>query len=172
MSFVPRDPDWRGLWADLLQGVGAGLLKLDGSRIARAALSGLDAFDDAQKRRRLGEAWQGNLPSDDSADGSTEELQAEIERAYPGLKLSPQEWASFWASDPSQQSNFLAEMARLHQAETSPAGSALRVPRPTLGVASVPALRPESANPFDKWSTGLALPLGLSAHLNHPTYRR
>lgn len=53
MSVVRSAFNWRGFWADLLRGTGRGLLALDGSREAEAALSGLDYFDAAQRRRRL-----------------------------------------------------------------------------------------------------------------------
>lgn len=52
MSMTGGGFNWRGFWSDLLGGAGRGLLELDGSRAAEAALSGLDFFDAARRRRR------------------------------------------------------------------------------------------------------------------------
>lgn len=51
MSMTGKAFDWRGFWADLLQGAGRGLLALDGSDEAMAAMAGLDHFETAQRRR-------------------------------------------------------------------------------------------------------------------------
>lgn len=54
MSMTGRTFDWRGFWADLLGGAGRSLLELDGSREAQVALSGLDHFEAARRRRHAG----------------------------------------------------------------------------------------------------------------------
>lgn len=52
MSTAGNAFNWRGFWADLLRGAGHGLLALDGSKAAEAAMMGLDFFEAAQRRRR------------------------------------------------------------------------------------------------------------------------
>lgn len=51
MPLAGKAFDWRAFWADLLQGAGRGLLILDGSDAAQAAIYGLDHFEAAQRRR-------------------------------------------------------------------------------------------------------------------------
>lgn len=58
MSTTGRTFNWRGFWADVLSGTGRSLLELDGSREAEAAMTGLDSFEAARRRRRAEELAQ------------------------------------------------------------------------------------------------------------------
>lgn len=161
--FRPKDPiDWPSLWADLLQGVGAGLLHGDGSRLAQAALLGLEAFDAAQERRRRRNA---RAPEDRA------ENREEPTSSLAVLDMSPTELAAHWRSSPQDQIAFEAEMAAANEAErnlaipgrTSPVGG--RVPM-------YPQREPLSVSPFAGWSLEGVLPFGPDGRLNLPTYRR
>src|SRR5690242_12799076 len=91
--------DWQSLWADLLQGVGAGLLHNDGSRLAQSALAGLDAFDLARERR-------GRRKSQASEGG-------EGPLAFPLSNMSPAELAAFSRLSPDLQRALKEELAAI-----------------------------------------------------------
>jgi len=165
--------DWRNLWADLLQGVGAGLLEHDGSRIAQAALAGLSAFDAAQERRRRREA-QG--PGHGEYSRSARHLAA----AWP--EMSDVERAAFLRSTPEERAAFLAEMAGPEPQEAPPflrsrpdmtGGDA--APETSNGFTARPypgaRRRPASANPFDGWPMEAALPFRTDGRLKFPLRR-
>jgi hypothetical protein len=67
--------DWRAFWADLLQGTGRALLMLDGSHAAQAAMTGLDYFDAARRRRRESED-KGSEDSPEAARRAAGEMHA------------------------------------------------------------------------------------------------
>jgi hypothetical protein len=52
MSFAKKSFDWRSFWADLLGTAGRGLLELDNSEVADAALTGLNFMEAGRRRRR------------------------------------------------------------------------------------------------------------------------
>lgn len=145
--FRPNDSvDWPGLWADLLQGIGAGLLQNDGSRLAQAALMGLDVFDAAQERRGRRKSGERD-PS-----GEHREQRA---TTLPWPDMSGAELAAFQRLSPEERRAFQAEIA-----EAGLKGD-LPVRRP-----------PASASPFDGWSLEEILPFGRDGRLNIPPFRR
>lgn len=158
--FRPKDPiDWPSLWADLLQGVGAGLLHDDGSRLAQAALQGLEAFDAAQERRR-----RRNADRTESREGPANSPVV--------LDMSPAERVAYLRSSPQERIAFEAEMAEANRdAERN-----LAMPghmSPAAGRVPVsPQRQPLSVSPFAGWSLGGVLPFGPDGRLNLPTYRR
>ena len=93
--------DWHNLWADLLQGVGAGLLHNDGSRLAQSALAGLDAFDLARERRERRKAGK--------SEGS--EPTSPGPYALSLSNMSAEELAAFSRLRPNLQHAFEEEMA-------------------------------------------------------------
>lgn len=157
--------DWRAFWADLLKGIGTGLLEYDGSRTAKAALAGLKAFDAAQERRG----------GDHNASRSPWVLSWD--------EMSDVEKAAFLRSSREEQEAFLEQMADLvpggEESTGLPAAATQgREPRSRpidLAPPRAPAVarrQPGSANPFDDWSIGLPLPFGPNGRLNTPTFRR
>jgi hypothetical protein len=158
--------DWRSFWAELLTGIGTGLLEYDGSRTAKAALAGLEAFDAAQERRRGGDheatrpPWV--LSWDEMSDveraaflrSSREEQEAFLEQM---AGVAPSDDGSIVKSAAAIQNQQLA----LHAMDLGPASPAVLAHR-----------QPGSANPFDDWSIGIPLPFGSSGRLNIPTFRR
>ncbi len=145
--------DWPSFWADLLRGVSTGLLEHDGSRISRAALAGLNAFDTAQERRRRSQ---------------------ESHVTLPWLEMSDAERAAFLRLRPDLQAAFSAEWA---DAELQDDPHAYHSHSRMEGGESIPgyhAMRrqPMSASPFEGWATGSALPFGSDGRLNIPTFRR
>jgi hypothetical protein len=169
----PKDDfDWYSLWADTLQGVGAGLLQYDGSRLAQAALMGLDAFDAAQQRRGR---WNPSEPED-----SMETQEAALQTPS-WLAMSPAEWAAFVRLSPGQQGAHMAERAEVES--TYEPQITYRHPRmgggepgiPQAPLAGVPPSKrplPLSASPFEGWSVASMLPFGLNGALNIPSFRR
>jgi hypothetical protein len=157
---LPRKTyDWQGLWADMLKGVGTGLLEHDGSRAAQAALAGLKVFDAAQERRQR--------------------------RSSGGLaeQLSDAELAHLLALEPEQQQAIEEEFAEADQREQALADhwrpkrrageQTPDFPRLAPPNLSPPARRqPMSVSPFAGWSLGSVLPFGSDGQLNLPTFRR
>lgn len=167
---LPKNSDdWRNLWASLLQGVGTGLLEYDGSRAAQAALAGLDAFNGAQERLRRYQREQDNV--DYPQQASVLPDWSEAERAA-FLRMGSEEQAAFvhelMAGVASEQSS--ADASRSGESDGMPAWGF----RPALSLDRDAATRrrPFSANPFDAWGVGLALPFGPGGRLNAPRYRR
>lgn len=156
MTLPDGNFDWHALWADLLKGAGRGLLEFDGSRLARAALAGLDAFDAAQESRRSGE------PSGETREGGAPSLQAQIASIYPDIELSTEEWAHLARRSPEEQAAWLQEMAEAHRREN---GNAHGLSRSVLP-------KPLSANPYEGWALASTLPFGATGQLNLPTLRR
>ena len=155
------DFNWGNLWADLLKGVGTGLLEYDGSRAAQAALAGLKVFDAAQDRRRR------DRP--DAEDGVQGVLPSVL------LSLSPEELASYLKLPEDQRRAYAVELAETQD------NDALRIDRssqPNGGVQPNPGAlaprqrgRPISVNPLDGWHLSSVLPFGSSGS-HFPTYRR
>ncbi len=171
MPFRNSASDWRELWTDLLQGVGRGLLELDGSRTAQAALAGLDSFETARERRRVDEH-------------RVERLQALIARIHPGLELSAEEWAHLLRLSPDERQSWLEEMADIDHAEKARsdgregprakssmpvAAIPVRVPP---GLRPSPRHRPISPNPYEGWAMASVLPIGPDGQLTIPAFRR
>jgi hypothetical protein len=164
MMLPKPDFNWGNLWADLLKGVGRGLLVHDGSRLSQATLAGLEIFDEAQERRRRGETGNPNgRPYQDTL-----------------LKLwatmSPEEQAAFLRSPPEEREAWTEEWAEGSIDDAPSAGNGY----PSIGIAQPPALekplphqiRPLSANPIDGWHLQSILPFGPNGALKLPTYRR
>lgn len=184
MAIRNSAPDWRGTWADLLQGAGRGLLELDGSPAAQAALVGLNAFETGQERRHHYDEWRRHDFPGEAGERAAEHLQAEIERIYPGLELSAEEWAHLLRLSPAQQRSWLEEMAETDHPDKPqiddwkwPRSKDIRPipdhPLPGRLVRSASHRpQPMSANPFDGWATSPALPLGPDGHLTVPALRR
>lgn len=161
--------DWRALWADLLKGAGRGLLELDGSRVAQAAIAGLDTFEAAQEKRR-------------DRDGALS-LQAQIDNIHPDLELSAAEWAHLSRLSPEERDAWLREMAEADRGQDDNGGRRRRPGygggdqmdwEPLLQQLPYPSLVPTplSANPYEGWSLASTLPFGANGHLNIPTLRR
>jgi hypothetical protein len=164
MMLPKPDFNWGNLWADLLKGVGRGLLVHDGSRLSQAALAGLEVFDEAQERRRH------------------RETEKSTGRAYQDtlLKLwatmSPEELAAFQRQPREEQDAWMEEWAE----EPSDDGPRAGYAYPPNGGAQPPALaksapyqsRPMSPNPIDGWHLRSILPFGPDGALRVPTYRR
>lgn len=129
--------NWRGFWADLLSGAGRGLLELDGSREAEAALSGLDYFTAMQRRRRL--ERQAAAEGDDRAD--------EAEAYDPGK--------------PPEQSDGVADPQAAH--DRAPGGYDQVIAAGGLPPRTRPA--PLSADPYDHPGLPVALRLGLRGYI-------
>jgi hypothetical protein len=162
--FRPKEPiDWPALWADLLQGAGAGLLHYDGSRLAQAVLLGLEAFDTAQERR-----GRRNVTESEEAPRQGEEQRDAL--AMPDL--SPAERAAYLRSSPEERLAFDEEMAELSRGDEP---GQPRHGRPASAIGRVPMLprrQPLSVNPFEGWPLNAVLPVGPGGRLNLPTYRR
>lgn len=77
--------NWRGFWADLLSGAGRGLLELDGSREAEAALTGLDYFAAMRRRHHAGRRTAIDH------DGSVENFPPRSLEAMDGVNADPVE---------------------------------------------------------------------------------
>jgi hypothetical protein len=160
----PTDPiDWPALWADLLQGAGAGLLHYDGSRLAQAALLGLEAFDAAQERRE-----KRNPPESDEVAEHGEEQPDALARP----DLSPEERAAYLRSSPEERLAFDEEMAELSRGDEP--GQPMRSrPAPAIGrVPTLPRRQPLSVSPFEDWPLNAVLPFGPGGRLDLPTDRR
>jgi hypothetical protein len=179
MPFPGNASEWRGLWADLLRGAGTGLLELDGSSAARAALAGLEVFDAAQERRQQ---QRSDEPAD-NADQQGVNPQTLYDQIYPALYLSPVERAHFEKLSPEDRQAWLEEMADTNQLERRRAdeshppagrgGPAAGQSTPVPLNSSLPPRRsPMSASPFAGWSMGSVLPFGPDGQLNIPTFRR
>lgn len=82
MSIAGNDFDWRAFWADLLSGAGRGMLELEGSDAARAALAGLDHLALARRRRDVAAAAARRAPG--SGSGTTQVPVEEREVAEAG----------------------------------------------------------------------------------------
>lgn len=160
-----QDFDWGNLWADLLKGIGKGLLVHDGSRLSQAALAGLEVFDDAQERQGRREREQAN--------GGAYHQDALLKL---WSTMSPEEQAAFRRLSPGEQEAWTREWVE---------GANEDAPRPgqsysSIGMAPAPALakplphqtRPLSANPIDNWRPRSILPPGLDGAFRLPTYRR
>jgi hypothetical protein len=164
MMLPQPDFNWGNLWADLLKGVGSGLLVHDGSRLSQAALAGLEVFDDAQERRRHRET--------EKPDG----------RAYQDrlLKLwatmSPEEQAAFRRLPLEGQEAWMEEAANGPNDDAPNAEHGY----PPIGIAQPAAIEkplphqipPLSANPIDRWHLQSILPFGPDGALKLRTYRR
>lgn len=173
--FRPDDTiDWHSLWADLLQGVGAGLLQHDGSRLAQAALMGLDAFDAAQERRGR---WKRREPD------TGPEHREQYTNPLPWPDMSAAEIAAFQRLSPEERTAFEAEMAEVGPEGDPPAdayhspardgGQVPQDPEAFFGSAPRPVRRPPaSANPFEDRSLEAILPFGRDGRLNIPIFRR
>ena len=148
MTLPNPDFNWGNLWADLLKGVGRGLLVHDGSRLSQAALAGLEVFDDAQERRRRHEKEEANGAAyQDSLLKLLSTMSQGQLAAF--LRQPPREkaaWTEEWSEGPS---NDLPSAGALpHQ------------------------VRPLSANPIDGWRLQSILPFGPGCAMKSPTYRR
>ena len=150
--------DWQSLWTDLLQGVGAGLLHNDGSRLAQSALAGLDAFDLARERRE-------RRKSHGSEGG-------EGPFALPLSNMSAAELAAFSRLTPDLQRAFKEELAAIGLEDdlTAQGQSDYGEYRPT---APLPTRRePLSPNPLEEWWRTRNLPFGSDGRMNLPTWQR
>ena len=154
--FLPRksaEIDWPGFWANLLQGVGAGLLHYDGSPIAQAALAGLEAFDAAEEKRDRRKSQ-----SPPSGPGH----RTQTVRSVPWPDMSPAELAAYQRLSLEDQMAFDEEAAELKVQE----GRAAKAYRPHGGRA------PASPNPYEGSALEALLPFGKDGRLNVPIYRR
>jgi hypothetical protein len=161
MMLPNPDFNWGNLWADLLKGVGRGLLVHDGSRLAQAALAGLEVFDDAQERRRDRGAEQAN--------GDT--YQDSLPKLWSTM-LSPEELAALWRRTPEERAAWWKEWMK--QNDDAPwAGDAH-----SAGMDQPPVrplahrTRPLSADPIGGWHLDSVLPFGPDGALKVPPYRR
>jgi len=164
------DPvDWPSVWADLLRGFGRGLLHYDGSRLAQAALMGLDVFDQAQAQRT---SQRPESNKDDHEQYASMLL-------WPGMTAA--ELAAFQRSSPEQQSAISqeAEEAGLsadlpdHGYRSLPNHSGHSRRSPGLGIVPDPyRQRPLSPSPFAGWPLEAILPFTRDGRLNIPTLRR
>jgi hypothetical protein len=168
--FRPKEPiDWSSVWPDLLQGIGAGLLHYDDSRLAQAALLGLEAFDAAQARRR----WQ-----EPEMDAENHEQRARTP-LWPGMSAA--ELAAFQRLSPEDQDAFRQEVAesdlpadsRDYEYRSFPGSRGHNRGKPDLRTVPLP-FRPQplSPSPFADWPLGAILPLERDGRLNIPTLRR
>lgn len=171
MSFAGKKIDWRGLWADWLKGAGRGLLELDGSRAARAALAGLDTFEAAQRKRRRGDRVE------ESGEREAQHIQAMIASIAPGLELSAAEWAHLLRSSPQEREAWLREIAEVtargSDAEAVGGNPEADHQGPTWRAIPHAALpRPLSPNPYDGWAIASVLPIAPDGQLTIPSFRR
>jgi hypothetical protein len=161
-----KELDWRTLWASLLQGAGAGLLEHDGSRIAQAALAGLEAFDAAEERRRRRDVGEPGVLA--ASPWST-----------TWAEMSPAERAAFLKLSREEQLSYLAELAELtagtsasdaHRSGGAFAPQAL----PPLAVNARPNERGRSIspNPFEGSHLQSILPYGPNGIFNIPVFRQ
>jgi len=150
MSFDEGKIDWRGIWADALRGVGEGLLTLDGSRAAQAALAGFDAFDRAQERRQRQQAFD-----------SPQDAWALVERAYP--ELSAQQVAALLGLTDDERPDW--------RRERQDAGG-IGPQQAPIGAPMIQRVKPLSANPYDAWTGGQNASLGTGGQLLRRSYRR
>lgn len=164
MVLPKPDFNWGNLWADLLKGVGRGLLVHDGSRLSQAALAGLEVFDDAQERRRHHEREK---PNGDAYPDALLRLLA---------TMSPEELAALQRVRPEERA-WKEEWAEQSDDDARSAGNGY----PSIGIPQPPALektlpyqknRPLSANPIDGWRLRPILPFGPDGALRSPIYRR
>lgn len=164
MTLREQDFNWRNLWADLLKGAGRGLLAYDGSRLAQAALAGLEVFDDAQERRRRHE----------KEEASGVAYQDTLLKLLS--TMSPHELAAFLRLQPGEQNAWAKESAEGPNDDAPRAGYAY----PSTGIAQPPAapkplprrIRPMYSNPIDGWRLQSFLPFGSDGAMKSPTYRR
>lgn len=159
MMLPKPDFNWGSLWADLLKGVGRGLLVHDGSRLSQAALAGLEVFDDAQERRRHRETEKTN-------GGTHQDALLKL-----WATMSPEEQAAFLQLPPDEQETWTEEWAEGATDDAPSAGNGYR----SIGIAQKPLphqIRPLSANPIDGWHLQSTLPFGPDGALKLPTYRR
>lgn len=171
--FRPKDPiDWHGFWADLLQGMGTGLLTYDDSPLAQAALAGLAEFDAAQARRNRREA-NPDAGAPGSANGPEETRLWE--------NMTPAELAAYRRASPEQREALRQEMAEIDARDgfgdardgATEGGGMFHFPEALLeGDPALMRHRPLSANPFDAWAPGAILPFGRDGRLKLPAYRR
>ena len=158
--------DWPGLWADLLKGVGTGLLEHDGSRISQAALAGLKVFDEARQRRN-------GIEERDPAD--TPRI---AERNFRLLQaMSPAERAAFHQLSLSERDAYAAELAEAESGAQRRVGGAPAGTPPVRGPRSVGPLPfkesgPLTVDPFEGWYLAPALPFGPNNALRLASYRR
>lgn len=165
-----KDPvDWPSVWADLLRGVGRGLLHYDGSRLAQAALMGLDIFDEAQAQRKSQETETG-----------AEDRQHEIE-VPPLPDMSAAELAEFQRLSPEDQDAFRHEAAesglpadlRIHEYRPLPGNGHYNYGDSGFPTVARPIRRwPLSPSPFAGWPLEAVLPFAQDGRLNVPTLRR
>lgn len=139
--------NWRGFWADLLSGAGRGLLELDGSREAEAALTGLDYFTAMQRHRRAG---QQAAPNRDN--------RAEYP---PRNSTAPDEgWESDQVESPEQGDGVLdPRLDRYRDPYESGIGAS------SGGLPPHPRPAPLSADPYDHPGLPIALRLGLRGYV-------
>lgn len=100
MTIPKPDFNWGNLWADLLKGVGTGMLVHDGSRLSQAALAGLEVFNASQERRRRHETE----PSSGHA------LQDALLKVW--AMMSPEEQAAFLRLRPEEKEAWREEWGR------------------------------------------------------------
>lgn len=161
MMLPKPDFNWGNLWADLLKGVGRGLLVHDDSRLSQAALAGLEVFDAAQERRRRHE----------TETSSGHAYQDALLKLW--VTMSPEERAAFLRLPLEEREAWTEEWP------TDVAPSA-RDDYPSIRIAPPPALekplphqiQPLSANPIDGWRLQSILPFGPDGVLKLPTHRR
>ena len=164
MMLPKLDFNWGNLWADLLKGVGRGLLVHDGSRLAQAALAGLEVFDDAQERRRRREREQ-------ASGGAYQDVLLKLRST-----MSPEEWAALVRLPLEERAAWMDEWTEGPNDDAPRSGHAY----PSIGIAQPPAppkplphhVRPMSANPIDGWRLQSILPFGPDGAMKSPTYRR
>jgi hypothetical protein len=164
MMLQKPDFNWGNLWADLLKGVGRGLLVHDGSRLSQATLAGLEVFDDAQERRRHRETEKPN-------GGAYQDTLLKL-----WATMSPKEQAAFRQLPLEEQEAWMEEAADGPNDDAANVGDGY----PPIGIAQPAAIerslphqnRPLSANPIDRWHLQSILPFGPDGALKLPTYRR
>lgn len=155
MTFRETDFNWDNLWADLLKGAGRGLLVYDGSRLAQAALAGIDVFDDAQGRRRRREQEQ-------ASGGAYHDALLKLWQT-----MSPEEKAAFQRRSPEEQEAYTEEWAEVPSEDAPDTGYAYPPnggARPPIPVNPRPRQsRPMSPNPIDGWQLQSISPFGRMA---------
>lgn len=161
---TPPNPEfnWGNLWADLLKGVGKGLLVHDDSRLSQAALAGLEVFDDARERRKRDELERASGVSQDT-----------LLKLWP--MMSAEERAAFLRLSPAEQQVYTEELAGANDG-----ASASGYAYPSTGVVQPPApgrqaptsIHPMSPNAISGWGLQSILPFGPDGSLKFPTYRR
>lgn len=157
--------DWSALWADLLKGAGRGLLTYDGSRVAQAALAGLDAFEDAQERR-----GQQRSPGDQMGDDPLGDTLWKLRSV-----LTPEQMAALLRLPREDQTAWMRELAevegeQMRQPDVPPSVNPGARPPHTSNTLRYSG-QPMPIHPLDGWRPQSILPLGPDGRLNLPINR-